>query len=157
MKERIGIGYDIHRLVKGRKLVLGGVVIPFAKGLDGHSDADVLLHAICDALLGAAGLGDIGEHFPNNDKRFKGISSLVLLAQVKKLLDKKNFQVGNIDAVVLAEAPKITPFKPKMRAVIAKTLRISNDQINIKATTQEGLGFDKKGIGAYATALIAKK
>ncbi len=158
--QRVGLGYDIHRLVKGRRLVLGGVAIPFSKGLEGHSDADVLLHALCDALLGAAGLGDIGEHFPNTDKRYKGISSVVLLREVKKFLDKKGFNIGNVDAVVLAEAPKLMAYKSKMRAMIAKTLKIANDQVNIKATTQEGLGFGAKGkeaIAAYATALIQRK
>lgn len=156
--QKIGIGYDIHRLVKGRKLVLGGVSIPYVKGLLGHSDADVIVHAVCDALLGALGKGDIGEHFPNTDKRFKGISSLLLLSEVGRMVKKEGFKIINIDTVVLAEKPKLQFFKPAMRRVIADTLKIPVGSINIKATTQEGLGFGgvKEAIAAYAVALIRK-
>ena len=154
MSMKVGIGYDIHRLVKGRKLFLGGVEIPHSKGLLGHSDADVVLHALCDALLGALGLGDIGEHFPNTDKKYKNISSLVLLTQVHKLVGKKGYRISNIDTVILAEEPLLKEFKPRMRAAIARTLTISQDAVNIKATTQEGLSFGKKGIAAYAVILL---
>lgn len=154
MNIRVGMGYDIHRLVKGRKLFLGGVEIPHAKGLQGHSDGDVLLHAICDALLGALGLGDIGEHFPNTDKRYKNISSLILLSQAYKLIQQKGYSISNVDTVILAEEPKLNRMKAKMRAAIARTLTIPKDAVNIKATTQEGLGFGKKGIAAYAVVLI---
>jgi len=155
----IGIGYDIHELVKGRKLVLGGVRIPFVKGLLGHSDADVLLHSICDAILGAAGAGDIGEHFPNTDKKYKGISSLVLLGEVNRLVRQKGFAVGNIDSVVVAEKPNLKNYKPKMRKAIAGVLSLPAERVNIKATTQEGLGFGakKEAICAYAVALLVKK
>ncbi|MFH1359985.1 MAG: 2-C-methyl-D-erythritol 2,4-cyclodiphosphate synthase [Candidatus Omnitrophota bacterium] len=157
--QRVGMGYDIHRLKKGRKLILGGVEIPYALGLDGHSDADILLHAICDALLGAAGEGDIGEHFPNTDEAYRNISSVVLLSRVKDLLAKKGFRVSSIDSVILAEEPKLQPFKDEMRSVIAKTLSIKKDQINIKATTQEGVGFGvrEEAMAAYAVALCAKE
>lgn len=156
MSFRIGIGYDIHRLMKGRKLFLGGVEIPFGKGLKGHSDADVVLHAVCDALLGAAGLGDIGEHFPNTDKKYKGISSLVLLGEVNRLIQKNGFQIGNIDCVVIAEEPDLKLFKPKIKAKISQTLGIPAEAVNIKATTREGIGFGdtKEAIGAYAVAII---
>ncbi len=157
--QKIGIGYDIHRLVKGRKLVLGGVPIAYKKRLLGHSDADVLLHAVCDALLGALALGDIGEHFPNTDKRYRGISSLVLLSKVNQLVKKNKFKIGNIDVVVIAEKPNLAAFKPKMCAAIAKTLSIKVGDVNIKATTQEGLGFGSgkhEAIAAYAVALLTK-
>ncbi len=156
MSQRVGIGYDIHRLVAGRKLFLGGVEVPFAKGLNGHSDADVLLHAVCDALLGAAGLGDIGEHFPNTDAKYKGISSVVLLKEVAALLKKNKQTIGNIDCVVIAEEPNLKLLKPKMKAKIAETLGLKIDCVNIKATTQEGVGFGstKDAIAAYATAII---
>lgn len=157
MQQKIGFGYDIHKFKKGRKLFLGGVRIPFAQGLDGHSDADVLLHAVCDALLGALGLGDIGEHFPNTDARYKGISSLVLLSKVDRLVAQKGFQIGNIDCVILAEKPNLRLFKPKMRLKIARILFLSVENVNIKATTQEGLSFGGKGIAAYAIALLTKK
>jgi len=157
MNLRVGIGYDIHRLVKGRKLFLGGVEIPHSKGLLGHSDADVLVHAICDALLGALGLGDIGEHFPNTDKKYKDISSLVLLSQVNKLVHKKRYKISNVDTMILAEEPKLNAFKLKMRGTIARTLTISRDAVNIKATTQEGLSFGKKGIAAHAVVLLVKE
>lgn len=153
---RIGTGYDIHRLVPGRKLVLGGVTIPFEKGLLGHSDADVLVHAICDALLGAAGLGDIGLHFPDNDPTYKDINSLRLLSHTGELLRRHGFQIQNVDTTILAEAPKLSEFKASMRRHIAETLQIKPDQINIKATTAEGLGIIGKGaaIAAMSVALV---
>ena len=160
MQYRTGIGYDIHRLVKGRKLVLGGIAIPFSKGLDGHSDADVLLHAIGDALLGALGLGDIGEHFPNTDKAYKDISSRILLSRVYRLVKKRGFGITNVDTVVIAEKPALKLWKPKMRATIAHTLAIAQNRINIKATTPEGLGLGRgkdEAIAAYATVLLTKR
>jgi 2-C-methyl-D-erythritol 2,4-cyclodiphosphate synthase len=155
---RIGIGYDIHRLKKGRKLVLGGVVIPFAKGLEGHSDADALLHAVCDALLGAAGLGDIGEHFPNSDPAYKGISSMILLKHVAALLKKKGFIAGNVDSVVVAQEPRIQPFKKAMEGNISAALGIRRARVCVKATTPEKLGplGRSEGIACWATALIKK-
>ncbi|MCP4689407.1 MAG: 2-C-methyl-D-erythritol 2,4-cyclodiphosphate synthase [Desulfobacterales bacterium] len=152
---RIGMGYDVHRLVSGRRLVLGGVEIPFEKGLLGHSDADALLHAVCDALLGAAGLGDIGEHFPDTDPAFKGISSMKLLARTFERV-KSGFSVVNLDATVFAEAPKLSPYKKEMRENIAGVLEIALDRVNIKATTSEGLGMIGKGegIGAMCVALL---
>ncbi|MBF0387616.1 MAG: 2-C-methyl-D-erythritol 2,4-cyclodiphosphate synthase [Candidatus Omnitrophica bacterium] len=151
-----GIGYDVHPLVSGRKLVLGGVNIPFKKGLQGHSDADVLLHAIADALLGASGKGDIGEHFPDTSKKYKDISSLLLLEQVRKMLETDGFKVVNVDCVLLAEQPKIMPYKEKMKANIAKALSVDLWQVNVKATTNEGLGFigRKEGMAAYATVML---
>lgn len=156
---RIGFGYDVHKLVKGRKLILGGVEIPFSKGLLGHSDADVLLHAVCDALLGAIAEGDIGRHFPNTDKKYKDISSIKLLSAVSDLLKKKGYNVGNIDSTVIAEKPKLAGHIPAMIKNISKTLGCRPSQINIKATTSEGLGFagTGKGMAAYATALVKKK
>jgi 2-C-methyl-D-erythritol 2,4-cyclodiphosphate synthase len=153
---RIGIGYDIHRLVKGRALVLGGVDIPYTKGLMGHSDADVLVHAVCDALLGAAALGDIGKHFPDTDKRYKGISSVKLLKEVRALIGSKKYKIMNIDCTVVAQEPKIMPFKDEMTANIAGALKIGRGDINIKATTNEGIGEigGKKAIAAYAVALL---
>jgi 2-C-methyl-D-erythritol 2,4-cyclodiphosphate synthase len=153
---RIGFGYDIHPLAKGRKLILGGVEIPYPLGLDGHSDADVLVHALCDSLLGALGEGDIGRHFPSSDPRFRGISSLRLLDEVRGLLVRRAFLVLNLDCTVVAEEPKIAPYIRDMAAAVAETLRVSPAQVNIKATTAEGLGFvgEKKGIAAYAVALI---
>ncbi|MBF0594848.1 MAG: 2-C-methyl-D-erythritol 2,4-cyclodiphosphate synthase [Candidatus Omnitrophica bacterium] len=155
---RTGIGYDVHVMVPGRNLVLGGVEIPHNKGLLGHSDADVLLHAISDALLGAAGKGDIGEHFPDTDLKYKGISSLVLLRQVGHLLETSGFQVVNLDCVLLAEQPKISPYKAQMKVNIAKELNVDVCQVNIKATTNEGLGFigRQEGMAAYATVLLCK-
>ena len=155
---RIGMGYDVHRLEEGRKLILGGVEIPYEKGLLGHSDADVLLHAIMDALLGAAALGDIGKHFPDNDDRYKGISSLELLRRVGKLLDEKNYVIENIDATIIAQKPKMMPHIEKMRENVAKALNIEKNQVNIKATTEEGLGFTgkKEGISAQAICCISK-
>lgn len=153
---RIGIGYDIHRLVEGRKLVLGGVTIPFEKGLLGHSDADVLLHAICDALLGAAGLGDIGMHFPDTDPKLKDISSMKILSKTYNFLKEKGFTVINLDSTIMAEAPKVSPFKEKMIENIAQTIEIPLNCVNVKATTFEGLGLIGKGegIGAMCVALI---
>jgi 2-C-methyl-D-erythritol 2,4-cyclodiphosphate synthase len=153
---RIGNGYDVHRLVKGRKLILGGVTIPFEKGLLGHSDADVLLHAVCDALLGAAGLGDIGLHFPDTDIQYKDISSLNLLSKTCSMVAGKGFAVVNLDTVILAEAPRIFPYREEMRKNIAKAAGIEPENINIKATTGEGLGFTGRGegIGAMCVALI---
>ena len=158
MKFQTGIGYDVHRLVKGRKLILGGVEIPHRLDLEGHSDADVLLHAVCDAILGAAGKGDIGEHFPNTDAKYKGISSLKLLAQVNQVINKAGYSVVNIDVALLAEEPKLTPYKAQMKANIAKELKLDSNLVNIKATTNEGLGFigKKEGIAAYAVVLLEK-
>jgi 2-C-methyl-D-erythritol 2,4-cyclodiphosphate synthase len=154
---RVGLGYDIHRLVPGRKLVLGGVTIPFDKGLIGHSDADVLVHAVCDALLGAANLGDIGVHFPDTDPTFKGISSIKLLAKTHRMVKNNGFKIINIDSVIFIETPKISPFRDEMRKNIALAIEIDPDCINVKATTTEGLGIIGKGegIGAMCVALIA--
>lgn len=153
---RIGFGYDIHPLVRGRKLILGGVEIPFEKGLQGHSDADVLVHALCDAILGALGEGDIGKHFPDTDPRFRGISSLQLLRAVAARMEGRGFLVGNLDSTVVAEKPKIGGFIPRMKEQIAAALGMTREQINIKATTAEGLGFigDGQGMAAYAVVLI---
>lgn len=155
---RIGIGYDIHRLVSGRRLVLGGVEIPHAKGLDGHSDADVLLHAVADALLGAVGQGDIGEHFPNTDPKYKNISSLVLLKKVHEVISREGYSVSNVDTVIQAEEPNLKSYKPQMKANIAKALRIGESSVNIKATTNEGLGAIGRGegISAFASVLVVK-
>ena len=155
---RIGHGYDVHRLVEGRKLILGGVDIPWEKGLLGHSDADVLVHAVMDALTGAARLGDIGKLFPDTDPRYAGISSLKLLAEMGRLLGEKGFAVVNIDAVLLAQAPKVGPYRPQMAANIAAALGIDLEQVNVKATTEEGLGFtgDGSGMAAHAVALLEK-
>ena len=157
-KLRIGHGYDVHRLVEGRKLILGGVDIPWEKGLLGHSDADVRVHAVMDALTGAARLGDIGKLFPDTDPRYAGISSLKLLAEVGRLLGEKGFAVVNIDAVLLAQAPKVGPYRPQMAANIAAALGIDLEQVNVKATTEEGLGFtgDGSGMAAHAVALLEK-
>lgn len=156
---RIGKGYDVHRLVSGRKLFLGGVEIPFEKGLLGHSDADVLLHAICDALLGAAALGDIGQHFPDTDPAFKGVSSVELLKMTCDKISEKGFNIINIDSVIQAERPKMSPHMEKMRSVISKTLCIYPDQVNVKATTTEGLGMvgREEGIAAECVVLIERK
>ena len=153
---RIGMGYDVHRLTEGRDLILGGVKIPYEKGLLGHSDADVLLHAVMDALLGAAALGDIGKHFPDSDPAYKGISSLKLLEHVGELLEKEGYTVGNIDATIIAQRPKMAPHIPVMRKNIAEVLRIEESQINIKATTEEGLGFigSGEGISSQAVCLL---
>ncbi len=151
---RVGIGYDVHKLVAGRPLILGGIVIPFEKGLLGHSDADVLVHAICDALLGAAGMGDIGLHFPDTDPKFKGIASLKLLAATSDIIRGERFAVVNIDATIFAEAPKIGPYRPDMRQNLARTLEIDPDCINIKATTTEGLGYVGRGDGIAAMSVV---
>ena len=153
---RVGMGYDVHQLVEGRDLILGGVNIPYEKGLLGHSDADVLLHAIMDALLGAAALGDIGKHFPDIDPQYKGISSIKLLEHVAALLDENGYVVENIDATIIAQRPKMRPYIDQMRENIAKALGVETDQINVKATTEEGLGFTGtgEGISAQAVALI---
>ncbi|BEU88253.1 2-C-methyl-D-erythritol 2,4-cyclodiphosphate synthase [Selenomonas sp. TAMA-11512] len=153
---RFGMGYDVHRLVEGRKLILGGVEVPHTLGLLGHSDADVLLHAISDALLGAAALGDIGRHFPDTDERYKGADSLVLLAEVKRLVEGKGYRIGNIDATVVAQKPKLAPYIEAMRETIACTLAVDIDAVNVKATTEERLGFtgSEEGMSAYAVVSI---
>ena len=153
---RIGQGYDVHRLKEGRKLIIGGVEIPYEKGLDGHSDADVLLHAIMDALLGAAALGDIGLLFPDTDERFSGANSLKLLQKVKDVLDEKGYSICNIDATVIAQEPKLRPYIDLMRQNIAETLKMDVSQVSVKATTEEHLGFTgrKEGIAAQAVVLI---
>jgi len=153
---RTGIGYDVHRLVAGRKLVLGGTGIPFEKGLLGHSDADVLVHAVCDALLGAAGLGDIGLHFPDTDPQYQGISSLILLAQTNVMVREKGYIIGNIDTIIFAEAPKIGPYRKHMQQNLATVLKVDPASVNIKATTTEGMGIIGKGegIGAMCVTLI---
>ena len=155
---RIGHGYDVHRLIAGRKLVLGGVEIPYILGLDGHSDADVLLHAVMDALLGAAALGDIGRLFPDTDPAYKGISSVLLLETVAARIREAGYEVGNVDATVIAQKPKLAPHIPAMREIVAKTLGVDLDQINIKATTEEHLGFSgrEEGIAAHAVCLLEK-
>ncbi|MDE7223192.1 MAG: 2-C-methyl-D-erythritol 2,4-cyclodiphosphate synthase [Acetatifactor sp.] len=150
---RVGTGYDVHRLTEGRELILGGVTIPYEKGLLGHSDADVLLHAIMDALLGAAALGDIGKHFPDSDPAYKGISSLELLKKVGGLLEERSFLIENIDATIIAQAPKLRPYIESMRENIARTLGIALEQVNVKATTEEGLGFTGSGEGIASQAV----
>jgi len=159
MKQKIGIGYDIHRLVKGRRLVLGGVEIAHERGLEGHSDADVVLHAVCDALLGALGKGDIGEHFPNTDDRYKGISSLELLSKVSTLVKAEGFHVNNIDIMIQAEEPNLKKYKAEMKARIAEKLFIKEEDVNVKATTQEKLGAigAGEGIAAFASVLLTKE
>ena len=152
---RVGLGYDVHKLVDGRDLIMGGVKIPYEKGLLGHSDADVLLHAIMDALLGAAALGDIGKHFPDTDPRYKGADSLKLLEHVGNLLEEHNYIIENIDATIIAQRPKMAPHIPVMRENIARTLGIMVDQINVKATTEEGLGFTGSGEGISSQAICA--
>jgi 2-C-methyl-D-erythritol 2,4-cyclodiphosphate synthase len=153
---RIGLGYDIHRLVANRKLVLGGETIPFDKGLLGHSDADALTHAVCDALLGAAALGDIGQHFPDTDPAYKDISSLLLLKRTMEMLCNKGYQVENIDAIIFADAPKLSPYRKIMRKNIAEAIGIEIDRVSVKATTSEGLGIigRREGVGAMCVALI---
>jgi len=155
---RVGIGYDAHKLVKGRKLILGGVEIPYEKGLEGHSDADVLVHAICDALLGALALGDIGDWFPNTDERFKGISSLLLLERVVSEIDRKGYRVVNVDAVIVAQEPKIKPYKERIRRKISSVLKVPLSCVSVKATTTEGMGFEgrKEGISSQAVVLLKK-
>ncbi len=150
---RIGMGYDVHKLIEGRDLIIGGVKIPYEKGLLGHSDADVLLHAIMDALLGAAALGDIGKHFPDTDPAYKGADSVELLRRVGELLEENRFVIENIDATIIAQAPKMRPHIDRMRENIAKALRIEIDQVNVKATTEEGLGFTGSGEGISSQAI----
>jgi 2-C-methyl-D-erythritol 2,4-cyclodiphosphate synthase len=156
---RVGIGYDIHRLVKGRKLFLGGIQIPYSKGLSGYSDADVLLHAICDAFLGAIGSADIGEHFPNTDVRYKDIKSTVLLKKVLRLIDKKGFGIINLDTTVVAQAPKISFWKSKIKKSIARMLKLNPKAVNLKATTAEGVGEigKNKAIAVWCIALLRRK
>lgn len=151
---RIGQGYDVHRLKKGRKLVLGGVHVPFEKGLLGHSDADVLVHAACDAILGASGLGDLGEHFPDTDPRFKGIHSLKLLSHCAKLIEAKGYQVANLDASIIAQEPKLAPYRGQMQENMARVLNIPPEDVSIKATTTEGLGFTGQGQGMAAMCVV---
>lgn len=158
--ERIGIGYDIHRLVIGRKLILGGIEIPFEKGLQGHSDADVLTHAVCDALLGALGKGDIGEHFPDTDLQYKNISSLVLLKKVMELVGREGFTVINLDTIIIAEKPNLRAVKAGIRSSLAKHLHVRDEAVSIKAKTTEGLGFGPSGdeaIAAQAVVLLSKE
>ncbi len=150
---RIGTGYDVHKLVEGRKLILGGVDIPYEKGLLGHSDADVLLHAIMDALLGAAGLGDIGLHFPDTDEKYKGADSIKLMEAVRELLSENGYVAGNIDATIIAQRPKLRPYIDQMRDNIAAAMGIDASQVNVKATTEEGLGFTGAGEGMAAQAV----
>ena len=154
---RIGQGYDVHRLVEGRTLIIGGVDIPYEKGLLGHSDADVLLHAVMDALLGAAALGDIGQHFPDSDERYKGISSIALLKEVGKILQENGYMIENIDSTVIAQRPKLLPYRQQMAENIAAALGIEKEQVSVKATTEEGLGFTGtgEGISAQAIALLS--
>lgn len=153
---RVGIGYDVHKLVNGRKLILGGVHIPYEKGLLGHSDADVLIHAIMDSILGACALGDIGKHFPDTKEEYKGIDSLKLLKEVSKLIMEKNFKIVNIDSIIIAQSPKMAPYIETMKENISNVLGIHQNQINIKATTEEGLGFTgrKEGIAAQSICMI---
>ncbi|MCR5784806.1 MAG: 2-C-methyl-D-erythritol 2,4-cyclodiphosphate synthase [Eubacterium sp.] len=150
---RIGTGYDVHRLTEGRDLIIGGVKIPYEKGLLGHSDADVLLHAIMDALLGAAALGDIGKHFPDTDEKYKGADSVMLLKEVKRLIEEQGYTVGNIDATIIAQAPKMKPHIENMRENIAEALGVDISKVNVKATTEEGLGFTGSGEGISAQAV----
>lgn len=152
---RVGMGYDVHKLVEGRDLIIGGVKIPHTLGLLGHSDADVLLHAIMDALLGAAALGDIGKHFPDTEEAYKGISSMKLLEHVRKLLDENLYVIENIDATIIAQRPKMLSHIPSMRQNIAEALQIEVDQVNVKATTEEGLGFTGSGEGISSQAICA--
>ncbi len=158
MKFRIGHGYDVHRLAENRKLIIGGVDIPHTKGLLGHSDADVLAHAICDALLGAAALGDIGKHFPDNDNSYKNADSLILLQRVCTLVRDEGYEISNIDSTILAQAPKLRPYIDEMRKNLAKAMNLSIKDISVKATTEERLGFtgNEEGISAHAVALIYK-
>lgn len=155
---RVGMGYDVHKLVEGRELILGGIKIPYEKGLLGHSDADVLVHAIMDALLGAAALGDIGKHFPDTDPAYKGADSMELLGHVGKLLEERLFFIENIDATIIAQRPKMAPYIESMRLNIAQRLHLSIDQVNIKATTEEGMGFtgEGKGISSQAICLLSQ-
>ena len=156
---RIGHGYDVHRLVEGRKCIIGGVEIPFDRGLDGHSDADVLTHAIMDSLLGAAALGDIGQHFPDNDNSFKGIDSQILLRKVCALIRQEGYEISNLDATIIAQKPKMMPHLPEMRRILAENMGVEVSQINLKATTEERLGFTgrEEGISSHCVCLIEKK
>lgn len=156
---RVGFGYDVHRLVEARKLILGGVEIPYEKGLLGHSDADVLVHAVMDAMLGAAGMGDIGRHFPDSDSQYKGIDSMILLQNVTELLTDAGYMVNNIDVTVVAQRPKLAGYIPQMEANLAKAVQVEEDAVNVKATTTEKLGFEGEGLGmsAYAVCTIRKQ
>ncbi len=156
---RIGHGYDVHRLVEGRRLILGGVEIPYEKGLLGHSDADVLTHALMDALLGAAALGDIGKLFPDNDPNYEGADSVGLLREVRRVLSENGYRVGNVDCTVIAQRPKLAPFIPRMREILAEAMGVELNRVSVKATTEEGLGFSGEGLGiaAHAVALIEEK
>ncbi|MCI5901106.1 MAG: 2-C-methyl-D-erythritol 2,4-cyclodiphosphate synthase [Blautia sp.] len=153
---RIGMGYDVHKLTKDRELILGGVKIPWEMGLLGHSDADVLIHAVMDALLGAAALGDIGKHFPDTDPAYKGISSILLLQHVTRLIEEHGFRIGNVDATIIAQKPKMAPHIPQMRKNMAQAMNIEESRLNIKATTEEGLGFTgrQEGIASQAVCLL---
>ena len=155
---RVGLGYDVHKLVEGRKLIIGGVDIPHEKGLLGHSDADVLIHAVMDSILGALALGDIGKHFPDTDEKYKGADSMKLLEFVYNLINEKGYNIGNIDCTIIAQSPKMAPHIQNMRENIAKTLNTSIENINVKATTEEGLGFTgaKEGIAAQSICLLVK-
>ena len=155
---RVGLGYDVHKLVEGRKLIIGGVDIPYEKGLLGHSDADVLIHAVMDSILGALALGDIGKHFPDTDEKYKGADSMKLLEFVYNLINEKGYNIGNIDCTIIAQSPKMAPHIKNMRENIAKTLNTSIENINVKATTEEGLGFTgaKEGISAQSICLLVK-
>ena len=155
---RIGFGYDVHRLVEGRDLIIGGVKIPYKYGLDGHSDADVLIHAICDAMLGAANLGDICRHFPDNSSEFHGIDSKIILARTLDIIKEEGYKLGNIDTTIVAQQPKMAPYIPHMQQVLAEVLEVEENAISIKASTTERLGFEgrKEGISAYAVVLLEK-
>ncbi len=157
LKYKIGTGYDVHRLVPGRKLILGGVEIPYVLGLEGHSDADVLVHAVCDAVLGAVGCGDIGEHFPDTDPAYKGISSLVLLEKCRALAARMGYEINNADCIVFAEKPKLSPYKKDMEKNMANALKTQKDLVNVKATTTEKLGFIGKGEGIAAQCTVLLK
>ena len=156
---RIGNGYDVHRLIEGRKLILGGVDIPHGLGLDGHSDADVLCHALCDSLLGASGTGDLGKYFPDTDDKWKGVSSLVLLEKTGEIITKRGYKIANIDTTIVAQQPKLAPYIEAMTRNIAKTLKIDRDQVNVKASTTERLGFAgrEEGVATYAVVLLQAK
>lgn len=156
---RIGIGYDVHKLVENRKLIIGGVTIPHEKGLDGHSDADVLVHAIMDSLLGALAMGDIGKFFPDTDMKYKGVDSMLLLKEVASFIDEKGYKIGNIDSVIIAQQPKMAPFIDSMKVRIAQVLEIDVEQVGVKATTTEHLGFEgrKEGISSSSVAILFKK
>ncbi len=154
MKFKIGSGYDVHRLVEERRLVIGGVNIPSDKGLQGHSDADVLVHAVCDAILGAAGLGDIGRHFPDSDPSYKNISSMIILKQCANMMEEQGYCIENIDCTILAQSPKLEPYKREMEHKIAAAIEISPESVNVKATTTEGLGFEGRGEGIAAHAVV---